>query len=73
MAWETGILIVAEGKIILSLIRYGATWILYYLILLIYVIKIKGKVFDIPGFELFFIVPFIPEIIIYEVKEYRGK
>lgn len=52
---------------------YGASCILYYLILLIYVIAIKGKVFHIPGFVLFFIVPFIPEIIIYEIKEYRGK
>jgi hypothetical protein len=52
---------------------YGIAWISYYFLIMIFVIVVKGKVFNFPGFGLLFIVPFIPEVVIFEVIEFRRK
>lgn len=52
---------------------YGIIWGLYYVALIIYIYQSKGKIFQKSELSLLlFIIPFIPEIIIYEIKEYRG-
>ena len=52
---------------------YGITWIIYYFCLLGYVIKVKGEVFGFPDFGIFFLIPFIPEVVIFEISEFRRK
>ena len=52
---------------------FGIASVAYYVFLFIFVIVIKGKVFDYPAFVLFFVLPFIPEFINFEVREYRGR
>jgi hypothetical protein len=53
---------------------YGITSVVYYLALMIYVITIKGQIFDQSLiFEALFVLPFIPEFISFEIDEYHGK
>lgn len=52
---------------------YGIASVVYYFILFLYVISVHGKVFDHSSlFLLFFMFPFFPLIIIFEIEEFRG-
>ncbi len=47
--------------------------VLYYAALIIYTYQSEGKIFFLSQLSLLLIiVPFIPEVILYEIKEYRG-
>jgi hypothetical protein len=52
---------------------YGILWVIYYLALIFYTYQSKGELFFQSQLSLLlFIVPFFPEVILYEIKEYRG-
>jgi len=73
IAWAftlTGIDVISKKALALRYRWYGAAWCVYYVAIMIYVISIGGKVFDIPGFGLLLLIPFIPEVVIFEVSQF---
>ena len=51
----------------------GICWVIYFLIFLIHVIIIKGKVFNDDRNLFFFMFPWVPEIIYFEMEDFRGR
>jgi hypothetical protein len=49
----------------------GIAWVAYFLIFLIHVIMVKGRVFHSPMNLFFFMLPWVSEIICFEVGEFR--
>ncbi len=76
IAWAltlTGIDIISAQALALRYKWYGIAWVAYYVTIMIYVISVKGKIFHIPGFGLLLLVPFVPEVVMFEVSQFRGK